>query len=410
MTFRRRALFFVSGYRPELFGIGRYVPQYVDALAEAGWNVDVRAPYPFYPSWNIDRTLPKVSEEHGGRVHVTRYAPFVPRRHNAATRALHEVSIGISACRHLLSATRSADMVVAATPPLLGAVVAGWFARRSHRPCLVLAYDLVSDLASDAFGIAGRIPGSLMRSLEADLYARASGVIALSDDMAARIRQLSGQGAAVSVIRIWADDELFRLDHDQAARGFRARLGISQDRRLVGFAGSFGRKQRLSELVNGLTALPAEFTSVLIGDGLERPELARLARLGPGDVRVLPPQPPADLHAFLSACDLSIVVARTQHAGSLFPSKVANVLAAGSPILAMTTRGTELATLLDKEDLGMVCPGLEREEIRDAVRCGAELGRDQTRRARCRAYAREHFNSQRAMARFTNHVHELLAE
>jgi len=410
VSFTRRALFFVGGYRPEMFGIGRYVPQYVDALAEAGWNVEVRAPYPFYPSWRMDKSVPRVSEEHGGRVHVTRYAPFVPRRHNAVTRALHEVSIGLSAVRHLLPATRAADIVVAASPPLLGAVAAGWFARHSHRPCLVLAYDLVADLASDAFGIAGKLPGSLMRGVEADLYARATGVIALSDDMAARIRRLSGQGTPVSVIRIWADDDLFCLDQDEAAQRFRARLGIPRDRRLVGFAGNFGRKQRLFELVNGLQALPAEFTAVLVGDGPERPELERLARLGPADVRVLPPQASTDLYDFLSACDLSVVIAWTEHAGSLFPSKVANALAAGSPILAITTRGTELATLLEKEDLGMVCPGLEPEKIRDAVRRAAELGRDQTRRARCRAYARQHFNRQQAMAHFINHVYELVPQ
>lgn len=154
----KRAVFYVSAYRPDLFGIGRYVPQYVDALADAGWSVEVLAPYPFYPSWPIDRTLPAVSHEHGGRVRVTRYTPFVPERYSALGRGLHEASIATKALQMLRAPTRGADLVVVTSPPALGAVCARWVAHRAGKPCLLLAYDLVADLASDAFGPAGRVP------------------------------------------------------------------------------------------------------------------------------------------------------------------------------------------------------------------------------------------------------------
>jgi glycosyltransferase involved in cell wall biosynthesis len=203
---------------------------------------------------------------------------------------------------------------------------------------------------------------------------------------------------------------LFDLDYDQAARSFRARLGIPESRRLVGFAGNFGRKQHLRELIEAARGLPADFTTVLVGDGPEKPELERIARLGPADVRVLRPQPANDLYSFLSACDVSLVVAWTRYTGSLFPSKVANVLAAGSPIAAITARGTELATLLQNEDLGVVCPSLNPEDIRDAVRCGADLGRDQRRRSLCRGYARRYLSRAQAMVHFLTQVHELVGQ
>jgi glycosyltransferase involved in cell wall biosynthesis len=390
-----------------MFGIGRYVPHYVDALAQAGWNVDVQAPFPFYPSWRMDRSVPKHSEEGGGRIKITRYAPFVPRKHSAVTRALHELSLGLAAQRTLLAEGRKPDLYVAASPPLLGAASVGWFARRRRTPCLILAYDLVSDLAGDAFGLAGRIPATVTRRLEARLYARADGVIALSDDMASRIYQLSGRRSETSVIRIWADDELFELDHRVAARSFRARLEIPDERYLVGFAGNFGRKQQLPLVVDAVRQLPRDFTTVFIGDGLERPEMERLARAGPGDVRLLPPQPATELHAFLSACDVSLVVAWTQHAGSLFPSKVANVLAAGSPIVAVTARGTDLATLLEREGLGLACTNLDDEVIRRAIRRGVDLGRDQARRAACRAYAHRYLYRAHAMTQFVTEAQRL---
>lgn len=380
------------------------MPHYVDALADAGWNVDVCAPYPFNPGWKIDRSGPAVSHEHGGRVRVTRYAPFVPRRHTALTRSLHEASIAWHALRMLRRRVPHADLVVVTSPP---ALASAWAVRLSHRagkPCLVLAYDVVADLASDAYGVAGKAAGLVLHRVEAGLYARADRVIALTEDMARRIRQVAHRSSPVPVIRIWADDELFVLDHAAAAKEARHRLGIPADRPLIGFAGSFGSKQRLSEVAAALRTLPPAYTTVFMGDGPDRPELERVGNEGPGDVRVLPPQPVADLHAFLSACDLSIVVAWTEHAGSLFPSKVANILAAGSPILAITQHGTELAALLEHERLGIVCPSLDPEAIRQAARRAVELGRDPECRERCRRYAREHLRRSGAMSRFIEEV------
>ena len=400
-------MFFVGAYRPEVFGIARFVPQYVDTLADAGWSIDVFAPYPLYPAWKLDRRIPKVSNERDGSVRVTRYAPFVSRRYSPLTRGLHEASIALNAVRLLRSRVGTANLVVVTSPPALASACALWIAHRAGKPCMVLAYDLLTDLAFDAFGLAGRVPALLLRVVESRLHNRADTVVALTDDMASRIRQLASRSAPLPVIRIWADDELRHLDHAAAAKAFRERLGIPEDRRLVGFGGSFGRKQHLPRVVQAVRELPRSFTTIFVGDGPARSEMERLAAEGPGDVRILPPLPSAELYAFLAACDVSIVIAWTRHAGSLFPSKVANVLAAGSPILAITDQGTELAALLEREDIGFTCPSLEPEQIREAAHGAAELGRDTARRGRCSRYAAMHLDRGRAMARFVEEVNRL---
>ena len=339
---------------------------------------------------------------------MTRYAPFVPRRPSAIGRALHETSIGLRALQLLRGRVRAADLVIATSPPPFGAACAVWVAKRHGKPCVVLAYDLAADLASDTFGLAGRVAGGMFRVLEARLYARADTVVALTDDMAERIRLLAKRPAPVPVIRIWADDELRHLDHAAAAKAWRARVGIPEERRLIGFAGNFGQKQHLPEIVEAIRDLPSSYTTVFIGDGPDRTAMERVASGASGDVRILPPQLTADLHAFLSACDVSIVAAWTKHPGSLFPSKVANILAAGSPILAITDRCTELATLLEEKNIGLTCPSLDPGRIREATRHGVELGRDGDRRARCRHYAADHFDKDRAMRCFLTEVSRLV--
>lgn len=403
----KRALFFVSGYRPEMFGIGRYIPDYAEALAQAGWSVEVFAPYPFYPSWVMDRSVPSVTLEADGRICVRRYAPYVPRHPAALGRALHEGSLGLQAFRALRGKRTSADVVVAASPPLLAAVASVTLARRMGLPSVVLAYDLVGDLATDAFGPLTRFPAGGVRALEGFMYRRAHSVIALTDDMADRIRRISGRIGQVPVIRIWADEALFQRDYSEAARQFREACGIGE-RPLIGFAGNFGRKQHLSRIVEAVAGLSGEHVTVFVGDGPDRPVLEAAAHQCADRVRVLAPQPSEKLHAFLTACDISVVIAWTRNAGSLFPSKVSNILAAGCPIVAVTPPDSELGKLIEHEKLGLVCSSLGVSELRAALETGAKMGRCPERRARCRAYAARHFDKRIATSRFVDELERVV--
>jgi putative colanic acid biosynthesis glycosyltransferase WcaI len=405
-----RACFFVGNYRPESFGIGRYVPYYVDAVADAGWTAEVFAPYPFYPAWKLDQSLPRVSTESAGRVRVVRYAPFVPHEPTAWPRMAHELSLGWHAIRALTFEAGSPDLFIAASPPLLGSAVTVWHAQRHRRPSLLLAYDLVADLTGDAFGLLAGAPGRALRAIEATMYARASHVIGLSREMAERITTLSGRTTPVSVLHIWADDGLFVLDRDQAAARFRREQGLSPETSLIGFAGNFGRKQQLPIVAGAASLLPGDVRTIFVGNGPHRMDLERAAAARPDRLRVLPPQSEDGLHAFLSACHASIVVAWTRHGGSLFPSKVANILAAGCPIVAIAPRDCELSQLIESERLGIVCASLEPRDLCAALARSAELGRSPAQRLRCRQYAERHLRRDGVTASFVRQAEGLLSQ
>lgn len=409
MTGAPRACFFVGNYRPESFGIGRYVPHFVDALADAGWTAEVFAPYPFYPAWKLDRSVPRVSTESDGRVKVVRYAPFVPRRPNAWPRIAHELSLGWHALLALTFQAAPPDLFIAASPPLLGGAMTVWHAHRHRRPSLLLAYDLVADLTGDAFGRPAGPAARALRAIEAATYAAASHVIALSRDMADRIRASSGRRSPVSVLRIWADDGLFELDRERAGAAFRHDQAIAGDTSLIGFAGSFGRKQQLPAVAGAASLLPANIRTIFVGDGPHRRDLEQLAAASPDRLRVLPPQSEHGLHAFLSACDASIVVAWTRHGGSLFPSKVANILAAGCPIVAVAPRDCELSQLVESEGLGVVCTSLRPDDLRAALVGGAQLGRLPAQRLRCLRYADRHLRRASVTASFVREAETLLS-
>ena len=398
---QKRAVFSVWGYRPDFCGIGRFVPSYVDALSGLGWAADVLTPYPSYPSWRLDRSLPQVSLEQNGAVRVTRYVPYVPRRHSALTRGLHELSMARGVLRNLPRIAQGADLVVASTPSILGAWTALQVARRSGLPFVLLVYDLVSDLATDVFPIAGQVAALGLRRLEAKLLADADHVVALTQEMVHRIDRFSGRTKPTAVIPIWADDELLDCDPREMALECRADLGIRSDQHLVGFTGSFGLKQHLSEIVGALGELDGGVITAFVGEGLEGPHMAEVARRSSGDVRILGPRSGRSLYSFLAACDLSIVPALTRFGGTGFPSKVANILASGCPILAITSEDTELAQIIRGGDLGLVCSSCDPSAIRDAVRRALALEGAAERRQRCRAYASTHLRNSDGMSRFT---------
>jgi len=264
---------------------------------------------------------------------------------------------------------------------------------------------LVSDLATDVFPVGGSVARAGLRRLEAELLSNAAHVVALSDEMTQRIERFSGRKARNSVIPIWADDELLDADPREAALECRAKLGIECHRPLLGFSGSFARKQHLPEIVAALGEIDDEFTTVFVGDGLERERMENAAARSRGDVRVLGPLTGRELYGFLSACDLSIVPTLTRHGGTGFPSKVANILAAGCPIVAISNNAdTELARLLRQEEIGTVCPSLDTAALAQTIRCALALGGVEARRSRCRAYARCHLRKRDGIERFLSVV------
>jgi len=401
-------VFCLWAYRPDQFGIGRFVPVFVDALGAAGWQVDVLVPFPSYPTWRIDRSMPRHSFERDGAVRVTRYTPYVPRHHSALTRGLHELSLAGGVLRHLSRIARGADLVIATAPPVLGSRVAARVARSAGVPFVLLVYDLVSDLATDVFPLGGSVATVGLRRLEAELLSRAAHVVALSDEMTQRIERFSGRKAQTSVIPIWADDELLEGEPREAALECRAKLGIDGRRPLVGFSGSYARKQHLPAMVAALGEINGEFTTVFVGDGLERERMEIAAARSRGDVRVLGPLAGRELHGFLSACDLSIVPALTRHGGTGFPSKVANILAAGCPIVAISNNAdTELARLLQQEEIGTVCPSLDSTALAHAIQAALALDGVEARRSRCRAYAARHLRKQDGIERFLSVVSDV---
>ena len=70
---------------------------------------------------------------------------------------------------------------------------------------------------------------------------------------------------------------------------------------------------------------------------------------------------------FLNACDVAIVSLVRGMVGVSMPSRTYNILAAGKPILALTEVGSELAQVVEEEQVGWVVPPADPTSLTETV-------------------------------------------
>ena len=107
---------------------------------------------------------------------------------------------------------------------------------------------------------------------------------------------------------------------------------------------------------------------VFIGEGANLETLKDEVRsLGLKNVLFLPYQPRDMLSFSLGMADLHIVPLKKGLAGTIVPSKVYGIMAAGRPFLAITDRGSEPARLIEEFGCGLWAAPGDRKAIAEKL-------------------------------------------
>jgi colanic acid biosynthesis glycosyl transferase WcaI len=132
---------------------------------------------------------------------------------------------------------------------------------------------------------------------------------------------------------------------------------------------------------------------VVVGEGLKKEGLEQRARgIGLNNVVFLPFQPYDDLPMLLASADILLVPLDRDKSAISVPSKLYNFMAAGRPILGLTTNDSEVAAVIRGTGSGLsVLP--DDSEAMGAAILGlkADGDRRKTFGANARAYVAEHF-------------------
>lgn len=333
-------------------------------LAAAGHEVEVVTTLPRTRSAEFPARL--YSRDRSGGFTVKRFWT------NAAPHALGRLLawniFTAGALLNLLS-VRKGDLLFLRTPPLQLGVPAFWAKALRGTRTLVNVQDIHPDLAIES-GILRNPAGiRFAKALERWVYGLADRVVVISEGFKRNLLAKGVPEPKLEVIPNWVDTDFLKpLPKDNAVS---RKLGL-RDKFVVMYSGtvSISGNRALERVLEAAKALASErdVLFVIVGEGLKKGALtARAAALGLDNVAFLPFQPYRDLPALLASSDVLLVPLDEEKSQLSVPSKLYNFMAAGRPILGLTTPGSEVAAILRATGGGMSVPPADVEGIGRAV-------------------------------------------
>jgi colanic acid biosynthesis glycosyl transferase WcaI len=342
----------------------------------------------YYPAWQKlpaeRRTLFRTDQMEGVSVH--RCWHYVPAKATTVRRIFHELSfVATSFLRQLF--LPKADLIVVISPPLLLGAAAWVLSRLKGSRYTFHVHDIQPDAAAGLGMLKESALLNALRWLEKVAYEKAVFVSGITPGM---LHNFCGKGVPAEKC-VYFPNGIYLPDFWRIPKrgAWRASNGFSEADFLVVYSGNIGRKQGLDMLLRaaGMVKDPA-IRFVLCGDGAEAANLRRLAaELALPNVTFLPLQVQPAYHQMLVDSDLSVIPQRSGTGDCFFPSKLLATLAFGSPILAVTDPGTELARALNEGGFGTAVPpgdpgriaealdriSAKREDLREMGRAGAKF-------------------------------------
>ncbi len=258
----------------------------------------------------------------------------------------------------------NADIILGMTdPPGLG-IAGAMVARLQRRPFVYNIKDLHPDMT-----VAARIvrpAGWVDRWEQLHRWAlkQAARVVVLGEDMRQRVITKGVDPNRVAVVRDGVRiPAIIASSSHPVAREIRCDFPF-----LVLHAGNLGFSGAWETLVRALLLLDGEGVGlVFVGDGAARPRIEALAD-GCHRIRFLPFRTPEDVPYVLAAGDIHIVTVRRGLEGVVVPSKLYPILAAGRPVLAVTSELSDVARIVTQSGCGIVADPDQPVSVATAIR------------------------------------------
>jgi glycosyltransferase involved in cell wall biosynthesis len=312
--------------------------------------------------------VPRHETKNGVQIERVKGTSF--NKDRLALRLINGLTMSLALFLRSLTRFRRGDRVLVVTnPPFLPFLTLA-ASRIKRAQCSLLVHDVYPEVLT-AGGLAGR--GSLLviigNALNRRLYRGMHSIITLGRDMQKLALQKLPKGDTRSVIiQNWADVELVK-PMPRSSNPLLHELGL-QNRFVVQYAGNLGRTHGVDTMLEAAKLLRShtDIHFLVIGSGARRKALEQAVQSGElPNVTYLGTRPRTDQPVFLTACDLSLILFVPGMAGVSVPSRMYNVLAAATPILAACDDDSELAQVVREERVGWVVPPQNPAALAQAI-------------------------------------------
>lgn len=393
-------------HAPEPVGIGPYTAGAIAALAAAGHEVRLVTAKPYYPDWQVSAAdrRPFYRREYAGGARLCRCPLYVPRHPSGRRRLAHHFSFALAALPPMLAIALRfrPELVLTIAPSLLSVPIAKLAACLAGARLWVHVQDLEVEaaFATGLLGAAGPF-ARIARRFEDAMLRSAERVSSISPQMCRRIAQKGVAPEHVVEFRNWAETD--RIAPLNTPSRYRSEWGLG-NRHVALYSGNIANKQGIEILIEVAHRLAArdDIAFVICGDGPNRARLqARAAGLANLQFRAL--QPAERMGELLGLASVHLLPQLAGAADLVLPSKLANMLASGRPVVATAAPGTGIAREL--EGCGLTTTPGDPAAMAEAIVALIDDGpRAATMGAAARARAEAHWARGAILDRFVAQV------
>lgn len=353
-------------YYPEETSTGYYMTRIAEGLT-GNFEVKALCGQPNYSSRGT--RAPKRETRNG--VDVFRVSGTTLNKNVIVFRLINMLTLSLSTFFRAIFSFKAGDgVLVVTTPPSLPFVVAiAALIRGAHYTLLI--HDNYPEIL---FAVGKTREGSLLVSVlnycNRWLYKNTTKIIAVGRDMSVLLEEkTAGLDTSIEVIQNWAELETVHPEPRQS-NSLLAKLGL-RDRFVFLYAGNMGYPNDLETIVEAAKRLDDDpnFHFIFLGSGVKEQWLRdEIVIAGLTNITVLSPKPRSEQEVFLNACDVALVSLVAKMRGVSMPSRTYNILAAGKPMLALAEPDSELAMVIDEDQVGWHLRPGEVDELLTMIR------------------------------------------
>lgn len=271
-------------------------------------------------------------------------------------RSLRMVLLSVQLSFKLLSNARKGDRVLIVTNPAPVVLLVSLISRWKKLKCFTIVHDVFPEnLIAARLMKTSSIGYKLLRYIFNKAYSKMTVLFVLGRDMKEVFeKKLSRykRKPDIYVVENWADTEgIFPMVKNE--NSIVQQLDIT-DKIIFQFAGNLGRVQGLMELCNVIKLIKNPLVHFMfIGEGAVKEEMQQFVAVNHlRNVSMLGSFSRSQQREFLNAGDVGIVSLQEGMAGLGVPSKSYNILAAGKPILFIGDKESEIARMINENDVG----------------------------------------------------------
>lgn len=307
---------------------------------------------------------------------------------------------------------RKYDVVMAATtPPVVVARAASIAARLRGSVFVYHCQDIHPEIAEGQGLFRWKALIRFFQWMDRKTCESAEQIVVLSSDMQKTL--VESRGIAPEKVHV-INNFLFGERGEQALapalerarellRGERGRFNIV-------FSGNLGRFQGLEALMDGISL--CDFANsidlIFVGSGSAESILKRRAEQEGPSIQFLGRQPKSVADCLISLADLAVISLRPGLIKYAYPSKTLDYLAAGTPILAIVERESDLAQMIIEHGFGFVATPGQQDGIVRALEAAVATRKSSAVRNDMRALAEIEFGKKAVVQRWQMRFESLI--